>query len=188
MTPAQIEEARRWTALRGWRWMPGMVVVCEQRLRAMRICDLETLTERDVQRGMALAEALNAGDLWLPGSQHGATYEHQGKVGDVCGLVGIGHPVAYEEDDDGGLWPTFFKTSADKGWYPDVTDPATRGCLLALAREITQRPGLNAVDLGDSDWWCVMLEARASSESEVWLKACEHHEREAIRNPYGGSL
>ena len=133
MTPAQIEEARRWVALRGWRWMPGMSAgEPGKRGGVSHFARIQRIRKSD-------------GMIWCLHERHGFV-----PMSYVCGQ----EPV------------------------PDVTDPATRGCLLTLAREITQRPGLNAVDLGDSDWWCVMLEARASSESEVWLKACEHHERE----------
>jgi hypothetical protein len=188
MTPAQLAEARRWVALRGWRWMPGMVVISEHGRGSMRVCDVETLTEEDVARGQALAAALNAGALALPGSRRGAGYEHCGRVGDARGLVGIGHPIAYQEDEDGGMWPTFSKTSPARGWLPDLADPATAGCLLALAREITGRPHLVAEWAPTESawkpcWWRGTLPMHAGiyaeSETLALLAACEQHEAQA---------
>lgn len=187
MTPAQLDEARRWVALRGWRWMPGMVAVRQRDSGAIRVCDVEVLTAEDIEKGRALAEALNSGALVLPGTNAGASYQHVGEVGDARGLVGIGHPVAYEEDEDGGLWPAFMKTSV-AGWLPDLTDPATRGCLLELARQITGRPDLVAGCLPGATGWVAGAWAGgemrplgdvATTEAAALLAACERHERTA---------
>ena len=114
MTPDQIEEARRWTALRGWRWMPRM-----------RVCRK---------------------------SGHDLNYWVTATV-----------PEPFAEPSDG------------HEWIPDVTDPATRGCLLALAREITGRPTLTVETIGrKGEWFC--RGRRAATETAALLGACERHE------------
>jgi hypothetical protein len=115
MTPAHLAEARRWTALRGWRWMPGMLAV------------------RDDGTPYRLSCAVAAS-----------------------------------------------KVRPDHGWLPDLTDPATCGCLLALAREITGRPWLYASYSHMSGcWFCGWTALAGDSESKAWLVACERHEAQA---------
>ena len=130
MTPAQIEEARRWTALRGWRWMRGMI-------------------------------------CWQTGSI-------------VTGVDPRGR--AWIVDDDGDM------RVARKGDLvaPDVTDPATQGCLLTLTREIT---GSHVhVVFVDDDMYRCMRRSRGDdgrwaaypssgpTETAALLAACERHE------------
>ena len=37
--------------------------------------------------------------------------------------------------------PTLIEAAPNDGWWPDLTDPATLGCLLALVREAWKDPG-----------------------------------------------
>ena len=125
MTPAQIEEARRWTRLKGWRWMPGMA----------------GMLEADGYRVLAVTDS-----------------------GEVL-MDGWGYTAAT---------------------IPDVTDPATRGCLLALAREIT---GSHVhVVFADEDLYRCICRMRGDdgrwtaysssgpTETAALLVACERHE------------
>ena len=118
MTLAEMNEARRWTALRGWRWMPGMRAVTPMGDFAGR-----------------LTEA----------------------------TLGIARPI-----------------------YPDITDPATQGCLLALFREITGTH-VHVVYIdgdmcrcmywmrGDDGRWAA-YSSSGTTETAALLAACERHE------------
>jgi hypothetical protein len=140
MTPAQLAEARRWVALRGWRWMPGMLAV---RVRD-RYYDPEDAGPRI-------------------GRSHRVLYV----VGGAVWCYGESFPAACRD------------------FVPDATDPATRGCIYALAREITGRPRLGAewspLDRcwkpcwpeGDVLTWAPVY---AGSETLALLAACEQHE------------
>jgi hypothetical protein len=128
MTPAQLAEARRWVALRGWRWMPGMLA----------------------NDGWRVLVDFDDGSYLLAG----------GNEARVCSMT--------------------------DGEAPDLTDPATAGCLLALAREITGRPGLFAhPSPGDGGWVpCYHAPSGAidwirrvsPTETGAYLDACEQHE------------
>lgn len=85
--------------------------------------------------------------------------------------------------------------SGDGAWaygdrVPDITDPATRGCLLALAREITECPTLHAdpAEMPDGLWWFPVghtgpdLADQQPTETLALLAACEEHERENSTN------
>ena len=70
--------------------------------------------------------------------------------------------------------------------YPDVTDPATRGCLLALAREITGSH-VHVVVIDDDVYRCMCrmrcddgrwtaYSSSGPTETAALLVACERHE------------
>ena len=69
-------------------------------------------------------------------------------------------------------------------WRPDLTDPATLGCLLKLVREAWECPGTHcdysrSITVGDSPWWVWvigeherwMCVARAPTEGEALVAA-----------------
>lgn len=142
MTPAQIEEARRWTRLKGWRWMPGMMADWHHTLRGCR---------GQMMQASAARVTLGTIDLGHPSN---------------TGVVGYG--------------------SVPRGAVPDLTDPATRGCLLALAREITgSHVHVVCVDddmyrcmcrrRGDDGRWTA-YSSSGTTETAALLAACERHE------------
>lgn len=93
--------------------------------------------------------------------------------------------VAYDERL-GGRWHTRMigntPSSAllNANPLPDLTDPATMGCLLALVREAYGKPGIHARRMGD-DIWGVYLDpwskrrplAVQNTEAEALVAALE---------------
>lgn len=91
---------------------------------------------------------------WMPGMLAFADLAKQG--GRVCR---VDHQIelALDErkiDEDGGEWHTQMRSSTNAltvdgrdRWnhLPDLTDPATLGCLLALVREAWNDPGIACV-------------------------------------------
>lgn len=125
MTPAQLDEARRWVALRGWRY----------------------------------------------GAMEGAQWVRPD-----------GPPIRVVEIHDAG------NALQEHGWLPDLTDAATRGCLLALARIITGRPELSVRHHPEVGQWRPVLAVREWSgpldvghptEDGCLLRICERHEQHA---------
>lgn len=76
---------------------------------------------------------------------------------------------------------TFRHPSHD--FLTDLTDPATRGCLLELAREITGRPDLSAIRLTrgwGAHWlgqWAWSDPNQLPTDTAALLAACEGFER-----------
>ena len=71
---------------------------------------------------------------WMPGmlAIDFCNEEHPARVIDAH------RSVAYE-DNDGAI----HEGDVSRSDVPDLTDPATLGCLLALVREVAQEPGLH---------------------------------------------
>jgi len=149
MNEQQLAEARRWVALRGWRWVAGMLA---RRVR----------------------------DPWWEPSDQGP------RIGRGHRVLHVEHVIVYCDRE------TFRHPSDD--FRPDITDPATRGCLRELAREITGRPGLttipsfDVVNPGDPAWcarWpehCVPSLGRVCAhETAALLWKCEDFERAQAR-------
>jgi hypothetical protein len=55
-------------------------------------------------------------------------------------------------DADGQMWPDLVLWPADDG-APDISDPATLGCLLALVEEAAGGPAVVMHDADDGSWW-----------------------------------
>lgn len=82
----------------------------------------------------------------------------------------IGHKSGATRD--GGGW---VDTGDSAGFLPDLSDPATIGCLLALVREAWGQPRLHARP--DGHWWRMHADEPAAlvyaSESEALVAALE---------------
>lgn len=75
---------------------------------------------------------------WTAGMCAMTACDHRWRlVADITGLFGDG------EGHDSRMFG-WEKTSHHSGAVPDLTDPATRGCLLDLARTAWDRPSLHA--------------------------------------------
>lgn len=67
-------------------------------------------------------------------------------------------------------------------WLPDLTNPATLGCVLALVREEYEKPGLSTIQV-DGEWYVGLIRwdlsfdfvvsAGAPSEAEALVVALE---------------
>ena len=121
--------ARRAVACKGWRWMPGMLVVGFARIDGVS-------PEGDPVR-----------------------YETRPEFGDSSRSVRC---VCYS-----GLLDDF----------PDLTDPATLGCLLALVREAWDDNEIvcHCVDYGPGGcrWYCSLTSGGTLCTSRHWLTEAE---------------
>lgn len=87
----------------------------------------------------------------------------------VLRVTGQGVWVAKEESLASG-----FRVEED-GCAPDLTDPATLGCLLALVREAWGMPRLVVIPQPDGEWsvWGLTSIAGGDTEAEALVKALE---------------
>jgi hypothetical protein len=85
-------------------------------------------------------------------------------------------------EDDRGRLDDFQLEYMGRPLYalPDLTDPATLGCLLALVREAHPRDrGLVPIDMGDGEWQVILKHERkwshvvGKSEAEALVAALE---------------
>lgn len=67
------------------------------------------------------------------------------------------------DDAPGWGWP-----SKKSGWAPDLSDPATLGCIRALLQE-SFGPTAHTVPVGDG--WCAMIEDRVLGEGDTEAEA-----------------
>ena len=128
MTPEMVELARRAVACKGWRWMAGMRRVWPFLVR----------------------EPISQGTVWsclASGEDRARGYIER-------------MPSERVEDDPLSLEPSEKWDDATDQWMadiPDLTDPATLGCLLALVREawgdpsIIAEPSLGMWEISRSD-------------------------------------
>jgi hypothetical protein len=96
-------------------------------------------------------------------------------------ICGAGYLVSDDIDEGGQPYVECTDTIDDwSGLLPDLTDPATVGCLLALVREAWGRDGIHARKMGD-DIWGVYLDpwlkrrpiAVAGSQADALVAALE---------------
>jgi hypothetical protein len=85
----------------------------------------------------------------------------------------IGKQRIYDDVAGEPYWST-------DGWLPDLTDPATLGCLLALVREAWGLPRLGVAFDHDADEWIVrswnatiLWQGLGNSEAEALVAAFE---------------
>ncbi len=125
---------------------------------------------------------------WMPGMRivnpHRATFGHGRKAAARYCTLGFNDEAFILESKNAGSMDTPSKNDAD--WRPDLEDPATLGCLLALVREAWGRPFWVEGDprsMGErpDEWIGVLFEGRfatcpvvhASTEAEALVAALE---------------
>lgn len=119
MTDEQIALARRAVACKGWRWMPGMVAVGA----------VVDMSDGKIKQGIGeVYRVVNVSGPW----SHVGSYRRQLKRYEYA-ESGWTHLSRLQAGYRG------FETSSP---VPDITDPATLGCLLALVREAHGAPFL----------------------------------------------
>jgi len=155
--------ARRAVTCKGWRYEPGMRVLFSpyeigipQGASWRRILAVVPWTDEEVCNGHEMAAAISGGllDDLMP---RPVTAWFDGRPGGAKSLHVTNDPVEWEDDDDGCRWPVLSALGA-AGCLPDLSDPATLGCLLALVREAWVDPllGLYPVRMDDcAPWWNV---------------------------------
>ena len=124
-----LDLGRRAIACDRWRWLPGMSLVRRRhgpaggtslRPTALRVA-VTGGHPCDPWAGVADADACDG--LMLTGQAWGG-----GKDVEAINV----------STDGGKTWSS--ATPADPHWVPDFRDPATRGCLLALVRDVLGEP------------------------------------------------
>ena len=79
-------------------------------------------------------------------------------------------------DSETGLRPLSWSDDWE-GEVPDLTDPATLGCLLALVREVNADPSIHIRPTVDGKWWVVYRRLNGRVDS---LGSCFKSEADAL--------
>ena len=133
MTDDMIELGRRAVAAKRWAWRPGMRAMHGCAMSGQRVLAVDTWTDGDVRYGNELAAAITGG--LLDGMVHRpVTARFAARSGEAKSLNCAVDPVEWTDDDVSGRWPALSEVGA-ADCYPDLSDPATLGCVLALVRE-----------------------------------------------------
>lgn len=104
------------------------------------------------------------------------SYEPGGDDGDAEPVEIMGLPFVEEAPAWG--WP-----APASGWLPDLIDPATLGCLLALVRDAWRDPGAHVEPVGDHGrlrWRCLVLPPGDAPFHERLTSFYEDTEAEAL--------
>ena len=196
------ELGRRAVACRHWRWLPGMTYVFEDASEAEGPCWEDHSDDEECGGGRhwseRCAEEYTAwrmptpvytykGDRWHDGwACYAESVLRGARTVDLPGTKF--NPYSFEDFDYVGG----FHDNTAIG-FPDFTDPATLGCLLALVREAWQDPTIGAVQASDyktkvpnltipsRSHWLVMragpvgldVHNRGTTEAEALVKALE---------------
>ena len=152
MTDDMIELGRRAVAAKRWAWRPGMRAMHGCAMSGQRVLAVDTWTDGDVRYGNELAAAITGG--LLDGMVHRpVTARFAARSGEAKSLNCAVDPVEWTDDDVSGRWPALSEVGA-ADCYPDLSDPATLGCVLALVREAWGDPTLCAIyDHDDGEWY-----------------------------------
>ena len=105
--------------------------------------------------------AIEAGWKWMPGTS-------------ADGMLVV-------DADESGLW-VVRKGAVQEHWapeeaLPDLTDPATLGCLLALVREVKADPSIHIRPAVSGKWWFV---SKIKDGQVASLRSCFKSEAEAL--------
>jgi len=137
VTPDLEALARRAVACRGWRWMPGILV----------------RMDRIVARSSHVGAAGDVHIVWPDSDLDVRRAYLHADIGNTRRAV-----LFPEDNPRGRWWRLYYPGSA---WVappgdvlPDLADPATLGCLLALVREAWGDDGITTYRDADVLWRC----------------------------------
>lgn len=104
---------------------------------------------------------------WMPGMRRrdGCVVVHVGRSGQVYAVREhtdwIGAEIAWIDPN----------TKAVASHLPVPDDPATVGCILAMAREVVDDPGLHVEWCDGDGWTCWLLFESSATEPEALMRA-----------------
>lgn len=165
--------------LKSWRWMPGMLVkdtAPSRKWESLRIYQVSCYGD-DAESFNQKVRSISSSILPLMQKMHNdpAMKVHYDDVSpdDVRNFTG----VTQHDPNDDEAYPDVITISASNTIVPDLSDPATVGCIAGLARRLWGDPNMWAKHTPGVGWIAhfgsgvPMCAAEAPSEAHAWCEA-----------------